>query len=205
MGTIGTDTIGIIGAGNIAQGFARHVAKAGYPVIISNSRGPTSLTDLVSSLGEGVQAGTVEQAAQASIVLLALPWTHLSEGLANLPAWDSRIVIDATNFIVFPEFTPADLGDKTSSEVVSELVPGARIVKAFNTLDAAILASDPQMAGGKRVLFFSGDDKAAKEMVGQLIKAIGFAGIDLGSLVTGGKLQQFGGPLPSHNLVELSK
>jgi predicted dinucleotide-binding enzyme len=200
-----TPTIGIIGAGNIAQGFARHAAKAGYPVIISNSRGPESLAELVLSLGEGIQAGTVEQAAQAPIVLLALPWTHLSEGLTKLPAWNGRIVIDATNFIVFPEFTPADLGDRTSSEVVAELVPGARVVKAFNTLDAAILASDPQVAGGRRVLFFSGDDKAANETVGQLIKAMGFAGIDLGGLVAGGRLQQFGGPLPTHNLIKLSK
>jgi predicted dinucleotide-binding enzyme len=205
MSTVDTNVIGIIGAGNIAQGFAKHVAKAGYPVIISNSRGPESLVDLVTMLGDGVKAGTVTEAAQATIVLLALPWTHLSEALADLPAWDGRIVIDATNFIVFPEFTPADLGDKTSSEVVAELVRGARVVKAFNTLDAAILAADPQVAGGQRVLFFSGDDATAKESVHQLIKAIGFAGIDLGGLVTGGKMQQFGGPLPSHNLIKLPR
>lgn len=205
MSETNTTSIGIIGAGNIAQGFAGHVAKAGYPVIISNSRGPESLADLVSTLGHGIKAGTVTDAAQADVVLLALPWQHLKEGLAGSPAWKGRIVIDATNFIVFPEFKPADLGDKTSSEVVAELVPGARVVKAFNTLDAAILAADPHEAGGQRVLFFSGDDKDAKETVGQLIKAIGFAGIDLGGLVSGGKLQQFGGPLPSHNLIKLPK
>ncbi|AKD54110.1 NADPH-dependent F420 reductase [Spirosoma radiotolerans] len=205
MSTSTTTSIGIIGAGNIAQGFARHVAKAGYPVMISNSRGPESLADLVTSLGNDIKAGTVTDAAQADIVLLALPWQHLSEGLAGLPAWNGRIVIDATNFIVFPEFKPADLGDRTSSEVVAELVPGARLVKAFNTLDAAVLAADPHQAGGQRVLFFSGDDKEAKETVSQLIKAIGFAGIDLGGLVTGGKLQQFGGPLPTHNLIKLPK
>ncbi|GAB3807776.1 NAD(P)-binding domain-containing protein [Spirosoma humi] len=205
MSETNTTSIGIIGAGNIAQGFARHVANAGYSVMISNSRGPESLTDLATTLGAGVRAGTVTEAAQADIVLLALPWQHLEEGLAGLPAWNGRIVIDATNFIVFPEFKPADLGDRTSSEVVSELVPGARVVKAFNTLDAAILAADPHEAGGQRVLFFSGDDNDAKKAVGDLIKAIGFAGIDLGGLISGGKLQQFGGPLPSHNLIKLPK
>ncbi|GAB3776215.1 NAD(P)-binding domain-containing protein [Spirosoma horti] len=205
MSEMNTTSIGIIGAGNIAQGFARHVAKAGYPVLISNSRGPESLADLVTTLGNGIKAGTVTDAAQADVVLLALPWQHLEEGLAGLPDWNGRIVIDATNFIVFPEFKPADLGDKTSSEVVTELVPGARVVKAFNTLDAAILAADPHEAGGQRVLFFSGDDTDAKKIVGQLIKAIGFAGIDLGGLIAGGKLQQFGGPLPTHNLIKLPK
>ncbi|MFD2932730.1 NADPH-dependent F420 reductase [Spirosoma flavum] len=197
------DVIGIIGAGNIAQAFAKHVAKAGYQVIISNSRGPESLSEVVNTLGGSIKAGTVEEAAQAAIVLLALPWTHLSEALADLPNWGGRIVIDATNFIVFPAFTPADLGEKTSSEVVAEFVPGARMVKAFNTLDAAILAADPHEAGGQRVIFMSGDDTAAKADVSQLIKKIGFAGIDLGGLVTGGKLQQFGGPLPSNNLIKL--
>ncbi|GAB3023223.1 NADPH-dependent F420 reductase [Spirosoma pulveris] len=200
-----TKTIGIIGAGNIGKAFAGHVAKAGYPVIISNSRGPESLAGLVATLGSDAKAGTVAEAAQASIVLLALPWTHLAEGLANLPDWEGRIVIDATNFIVFPEFKPADLGDKTSSEVVAGYVPGARVVKAFNTLDAAILAADPQVAGGQRVIFMSGDDADAKATVKQLIEAIGFAAIDLGGLVAGGRFQQFGGPLPTHNLIKLPK
>lgn len=200
-----TKTIGIIGAGNIGQAFAGHVAKAGYQAIISNSRGPESLTGLAATLGSGVKAGTVAEAAQAPIVLLALPWKHLSEGLSELPAWEGRVVIDATNFIVFPEFKPADLGDKTSSEVVADYVPGARVVKAFNTLDSAILAADPQVAGGQRVIFLSGDDADAKADVKQLVKAMGFAPIDLGGLVAGGKLQQFGGPLVTQNLIKMPK
>lgn len=205
MHLAGHPLIGILGAGNIAQGFARHVARAGYPVILSNSRGPESLADVVATLGNGVRAGTVHEAAQAPIVLLALPWMHLTDALANLPAWEGRIVIDATNFILFPAFVPADLGDKTSSEVVAELLPGARVVKAFNTLDAAILAADPQEAGGNRVIFMSGDDEEAKADVRRLIQAMGFASLDLGSLIAGGKLQQFGGPLPTHNLIELPR
>jgi predicted dinucleotide-binding enzyme len=90
------------------------------------------------------------------------------------------------------------------SQVVADLVTGARVVKAFNHLRAEVLASDPGADGGRRVLFYSGDDNAAKAEVGALIDRLGFAGIDLGSLAVGGKLAQFpGGPLPNQNLVKI--
>jgi predicted dinucleotide-binding enzyme len=91
-----------------------------------------------------------------------------------------------------------------SSEVFAELVAGARVVKAFNHLRAEILAGDPKEKGGRRVLFYSGDDKAAKAEVAALIDRIGFVSIDLGSLAIGGKLAQFpGGPLPNQNLIKI--
>jgi predicted dinucleotide-binding enzyme len=198
-------TIGIIGAGNIAQAFAGHVAKAGYAVTISNSKGPDSLAELVKQLGNNAKAGTVPEAAKADIVLIAVPFDKIPGAVAELPAWAGRIVIDPSNAIVFPEFKPADLGGKTSSEVIASFLPGARVVKAFNTLDAAILAADPGVAGGNRVLFFSGDDTTAKAEVKELIKTIGFAGVDLGGLIEGGRMQQFGGPLPTINLVKLPR
>ena len=91
-----------------------------------------------------------------------------------------------------------------SSEVFADLVPGARVVKAFNHLRAAVLANDPKADGGRRVLFYSGNDTAAKTEVAALIERIGFAGIDLGSLAVGGSLAQVpGGPLPNQNLVRV--
>ncbi len=114
-----------------------------------------------------------------------------------------KVVIDPTNAIAFPHFKPIDLGDKTSSEVISELLPGARLVKAFNTLPAAVLAANPEEANGRRVAFVSGNDKQAKATVKQIISRLRFAAIDLGKLETGGKLQQFGGPLPALNLVRV--
>ena len=91
-----------------------------------------------------------------------------------------------------------------SSEVFADLVPEARVVKAFNHLRAEILASDPKADGGRRVLFYSGNDPAAKAEIAALIDRIGFVGIDLGSLAVGGKLAQFpGGPLPNQNLVKV--
>jgi 8-hydroxy-5-deazaflavin:NADPH oxidoreductase len=197
-------TIGIIGSGAIGAAFARTLARAGIEATISNSRGPDSLRQLVSELGSSIKAGTREQAARADIVLVAVNWSRLPAALAGLPDWSGRIVIDANNPIEAPLFKPVDLQGRVSSEVFAELAPGARVVKAFNHLRAEILAGDPRAEGGHRVLFYSGNDNAAKAKVAALIAQIGFVGIDLGSLAVGGKLAQFpGGPLPNQNLVKV--
>jgi predicted dinucleotide-binding enzyme len=153
--------------------------------------------------GPGVQAGTTAEAVKADIVLLSIPWVDVADALRNVPAWNGQILIDATNAISFTNFKPFDLGDKTSSELVAGLAPGARIVKAFNTLAAGTLAADPSEGGGQRVIFLSGDDAAAKAEVLKLIEALGFAGIDLGGLAAGGQLQQFAGALAAKNLIRL--
>ena len=197
-------TIGIIGAGGIGQAFAAHVAKAGYEVIVSNSRGPESLAGLVNQLGPRARAGTRQEAAQADVVVVAVQWEQLRAALSDLPAWNGRILIDATNAVVQPGFDLANLNGSTSSEIVASLVPGARVVKVANTLPVALLASDPKQVGGRRVLFMSGDDAAAKADVNGILEKVGFATIDLGGLASGGRLQQFpGGPLPTLNLIKL--
>lgn len=197
-------TIGIIGSGAIGTAFARTLTRAGIEATISNSRSPDSLKELVRELGPAIKAGTREEAARADIVFIAVNWTKLPAALAGLPDWNRRIVIDANNPIEAPLFKPIDLKGRVSSEVVAGLVPGARIVKAFNHLRADVLAADPRADGGRRVLFYSGDDNAAKAEIAALIDHIGFAGIDLGSLAVGGKLAQFpGGPLPNQNLIKV--
>ena len=196
--------IGIIGAGNIGLAVAKTLSRAGIAATIANSRGPDSLKEAVAALGPTIKAGTREQAAAADIVLIAVNWSKLPAAVAGLPAWDGRIVIDANNPIEAPLFKPVDLHGRISSEMVAELVKGARLVKAFNHLRADILASDPRADGGRRVLFYSGDDSVAKADVGALIDRLGFAGIDLGPLALGGRLAQFpGGPLPNQNLVKI--
>jgi predicted dinucleotide-binding enzyme len=198
-----TMTIGIIGSGNIGSAIARALGNAGIEATIANSRGPASLGDLVRELGPAIKAGTREQAAAADIVLVAVPWSKIPSALAGLPDWNGRIVVDANNPIEAPLFKPADLKGRTSSEVFSEFVPGARVVKAFNHLLAALLRSDPRAEGGRRVMFYSGDDAEAKAEVGALIDRLGFFGIDLGALAVGARLVQFpGGPLPAINLVK---
>jgi len=196
--------IGIIGSGAIGTAFATTLARAGIAATISNSRGPDSLKEQVHALGSSIKAGTREQAARADIVLVAVNWGKLPAALAGLPDWDNRIIIDANNPIEAPLFKPVDLKGRVSSVVFAERVHGVRVVKAFNHLRAEILASDPQEKGGRRVLFYSGDDNTAKAEVAALIDRIGFAGIDLGSLAVGGKLAQFpGGPLPNQNLIRI--
>jgi len=189
--------VGIIGAGRLGQAMARTALRAGSQVVLSNSRGPESLAALVSTLGEGVSAGTVDEAAGAGIVVIAVPWPSVPEAVQGLH-WDGRIVVDATN-----DFDPSDLNGSTSSQVLADLVPGARVVKAANTLGAAVLASDPHEAGGRRVIFLSGDDAEAKSEVSALFEDAGFVAIDLGGLVSGGAMQQLGGPLSGVNLIKL--
>jgi predicted dinucleotide-binding enzyme len=195
--------IGIIGAGHIGQAFARLAQRAGGEVVIANSRGPESLAPVVAELGEGVSAGTIGEAAASAMVVIAVPWASVPAAVAGL-AWGGEIVVDATNAFLFPDRKPAALDGRSSSEIVAELVAGARVVKAANTLAAELLGADPHDAGGRRVLFLSGDEGAAKAEVAELLEAAGFCPIDLGDLATGGRLQQApGGPLAGLNLVQL--
>jgi hypothetical protein len=121
-----------------------------------------------------------------------------------LPGWNGRVLIDATNpFIEYsPQLVLADLGDRGASEVVATLVPGARVVKAFNSIVIDRFNEGPAKNGGRRVIFVSGDDSESKEFIKELIKSFGFEPIELGGLITGGRLQQAGGPLAGRDLVD---
>ncbi|MFT3870947.1 MAG: NAD(P)-binding domain-containing protein [Nibricoccus sp.] len=195
--------IGILGAGGIGQAYARHFAAAGYRVVLSNSRGPESLADVVCKIGPNAEAGTVADAAAAEVVFLAITWPHLPTVLGRLVPWNNRIVIDSTNAIL-PGFVFADLGGRTSSEVVASLVPGARLVKAGNTLPTAVAEEDPRRNGGNRVIFLSGDHAEANALVAEIFARSGFAPVDLGGLIAGGRLQQYpGGTLAGLNLFKI--
>jgi 8-hydroxy-5-deazaflavin:NADPH oxidoreductase len=189
--------VGIIGAGRIGQAMAQTALRAGRQVVIANSRGPESLASVVASLGDGVSAGTINDAAAADIVVVAVMWPDVPKAVEGV-VWEGRIVIDPTN-----DFDPSDLGGRTSSEVFADLVSPARVVKAANTLVAAVLGSDPREAGGRRALFLSGDDAEAKSEVVSLFEDAGFFAIDLGGLREGGQMQQVGAPLARHNLIRL--
>jgi hypothetical protein len=135
-------------------------------------------------------------------VLLAVPWKNLEAALRGLPEWNGRVLIDATN--PFAETSPklvlADLGGIGASEIVAGFAPGARIVKAFNSIRMAGFNEGPVKGQGKRVIFVSGDDEESKRVVKGLIESFGFAAVDLGGLVTGGRIQQAGGPLAGLDL-----
>ena len=213
-------SIGIIGAGALGSNLARVFAKAGISAIISNSRGPESLAGLVQELGPAIKAGTTEEAGKADIVFVAIRWVDLKRVLGGLPAWNGRIVVDGTNPVewIDPDspdvndlgnplaaygIKPVDLGGRHSSSVVSDLVPGARLVKAFNHLDVNVL-HEPEVSGGNRVLFYSGEDLDAKATVRSLIAKAGFFAVDLGALDVGGPLASLPfGPLAGVSFVKV--
>ena len=192
--------IGIIGAGNIGGAIATRAARSGINVLLSNSRGPESLGSIVASIGPGAKAATREEASQADIVVIAVPWSRIPAAVAGLD-FMNRIVIDATNPIEAPDFRVADLGGRTSSEIVADLVPGAFLVKAFNTLTPELLLAETP-PGGRRTIFLSSDHQEAKTQVSLLLDRMGFTPIDMGGLVDGGIKHQFpGGPLAAKYLV----
>jgi predicted dinucleotide-binding enzyme len=206
MPTNGTLTIGTIGAGNVAQTIARDALAAGHHVVLSNSRGPESLADLVAKLGPNATAGTAADAAQADIVILAVGWDQVPSAVQNLPAdWDGRIVIDSTNqwHNHNPE-TPAELGDETGSEHIASLLPGARVVKAFNTVFMNVVTKAADWTDQRLVIFLAGDDADAKDVVSTFIDSMGLEPVDLGDLREGGRLMQAGGPLVALHLAKIS-
>ncbi|HUJ21192.1 MAG TPA: NADPH-dependent F420 reductase [Bryobacteraceae bacterium] len=192
--------IGIIGSGNIGGTAARLFVRAGHEVAVSNSRGPESLRKLVAELGSAGHAMTVEDAARfGEVVLLAVPWRS-PEALPKPGLVSGKIVIDAMN-PYRPDGGILDLGASTSSGETAKRLPGARLVKAFNTIYYQHLASRGHRelpADERHAIFVSGDDAAAKDVVKRLIEEIGFAPVDTGSLEEGGRKQQPGSPIYNH-------
>jgi len=196
--------IGIIGAGALAQAFAKRVLKAAHKVKLSNNRGPDSLREIVNQLGPGAMAVPKEVAARCEMVLLAVPWDNVPGTLASLPTWKSQILIDGTNPFhgKAGKFTPADVGNLSTSQLVAALAPGARVVKAFNHMTVPNLEAEPVVNGARRVAFVSADNAEAKKRVEILLKQLGYSVIDLGNLRDGGLIQQAGGPLAGRDLWE---
>ena len=195
---------GAIGAGTVALAFAREALAVGHAVVLSSRRGPESLASKVTELGRGASAAVVEEAASLDYVLLAVPWPNVEDALRGLPAWNGRVLIDATNPFIqtSPKLVLADLGGKGASEVVAALAPGARVVKAFNSIVTARFNEGPIKNGGRRVIFVSGDHPESTELVKSVIESFGFVPVCLGGLATGGRLQQAGGPLAGRDLVD---
>lgn len=180
--------VGIIGSGNIGGTLARLLAGAGHEVVIANSRGPESLAGLVAGIGPAATASTPAGAAEAGeVVIVAVPFVRLGDLPAAALA--GRVVVDATNYYAgrdgaFPEI---DAGATTSSELVAGALPGAQVVKAFNTIHFRQLADQgtPPGTPGRRAIPIAGDDAAAKATVAALIDDIGFDSYDAGPLAGG--------------------
>ena len=185
---------GFIGAGNVAQTYAKYFVRHGHKVVLSNSRGPDSLVELTRSIGPNAKAGTVKEAAKQDIVIFTVRWEQAKQALAEVSNWSGRILVDATNRPL-----EEDTKGKIGSEIIASYAPGARLVKALNTLVVSWI-QDYSDKKPKLVLFLSGDDADAKRKLAGALEETGFVPVDLGGLVEGEQLQEFGGPLSGLHL-----
>lgn len=199
--------VGFIGAGTVTGTFGRHLLTAGHSIVVSNSRGPETLADFVADLGPGVIAGTKQQAAECDVVILATNWVSVADALKGVD-WRGRILIDATNAHVdaVPDISLAGvtrsraaLKGRTSSEMVAEMAVGARLVKSISNMPMAWI-QDFSPNKPRTVIFTSGDDHEAKQLVIELINSTGLVAVDLGSLATGGAMHEVGAPLSGLDL-----
>jgi predicted dinucleotide-binding enzyme len=165
----------------------------GYDVVVSNSRGPDTLKDLVRELGPLARAGTPAQAASAGdIVVVTIPLKNVGD--VPVAPLAGKIVIDTNNY--YPErdghIAELDNEETTTAELLQRHLPASKVVKAFNHLYAATLTTDGQPAGtpNRRALAIAGNDSDAKSVVGQLIDRFGFDVVDLGPLSESWRIQR---------------
>ncbi len=193
--------IGVIGAGHIGATAARLFLGAGHRVVVSNSRGPASLQELVAELGSGAETMTVEGAAAfGELVLEAIPFGRFRA----LPAQElaGRVVVSAANYYPGRD-GQVDLHGLTQTELVARHLSGARVVKAFNTIYWAHLRDQGDVQKPleqRRVIPLAGDDPEAKSMVAGLIEQIGFGPLDMGGLREGGRRMEPDQPIYNADL-----
>ena len=176
----------IIGFGKIGQALAKAFARSGIEVSVATTRDPESFASAAVAIGPGVIPKTLAEAVKADIVFLAVRFESHPNVAKTLPTWQGKIIVDVTNTRVPPE----ELGGQPSSKVVAQAFTGARLVKGFNHLVAAVLDQDPAVHGGKRVVFLASDDDGGAAEIGVLAENLGFSPIKLGGLSEGGLLVQ---------------
>jgi 8-hydroxy-5-deazaflavin:NADPH oxidoreductase len=186
-------TIGLIGAGHIGSQVARLAVRAGYDVVISNSRGPQTLSGLVAELGPHARAGTpLDAARQGDIVVVTIPLKNYQS--VPVEPLAGKIVIDTNNY--YPErdghIPELDNESTTTAELLQAHLPSSKVVKAFNHIYASQLTTDGTPAGtpNRRALVIAGDDEEAKATVTKLLDQFGFDTVDAGPLREGWRIQR---------------
>lgn len=185
-------TIGLIGSGHIGSTVARLAVDAGHDVVLSNSRGPETLADLVGQLGPRARAATAAEAAAAGdIVVVTIPLKAYRE--VPVEPLRGKVVIDTNNYYPQRDGRIAELddGSTTSSELLQGHLPDSRVVKAFNNIFFGHLAALPRPAGdpGRSALAIAGDDEAAKRTVAEFLDSVGYDAYDAGPLAEGWRFQ----------------
>jgi len=177
----------IIGFGNIGKALAKAFARKGIEVSVATTRAPDSFAAEAAAIGPAIIPETLADAVKADIIFLAVRFGSHPDVAKALPTWQGKTIVDVTNAYGVP---PEELGGQPSSKVVAQAFRGARLVKGFNHLAAAVLDQDPAAHGGRRVVFLASDDDGAAEEIGALAEKLGFAPIKLGGLSEGGPLVQ---------------
>jgi hypothetical protein len=175
----------IVGFGKIGQALAHAFARNNIDVTVASRRPPEELAPQARAIGPTVVAKLLREALKANTIFLAVPFDQHLDVAKALPSWKGKTVIDVTNAFGVP---PEELDGLPSSVFVAKSIPGAKVVKGFNHLIAATLATDPVVEGGHRVVFLSSDDEGAVAPVADLAKQLGFAPVKLGKLNEGGAL-----------------
>jgi len=185
-------TIGLIGSGHIGSTVARLAVDAGHDVVLSNSRGPGTLTDLVDQLGPHARAATAPEAAAAGdLVVVTIPLKAYRQ--VPVEPLRGKVVIDTNNY--YPQrdghIAELDDGSTTSSELLQAHLPGSRVVKAFNNIHFGHLGSlqRPADSPERSALAIAGNDEAAKQTVAQFLDSIGYDACDAGPLSEGWRYQ----------------
>ncbi|OJX74023.1 NAD(P)-binding domain-containing protein [Leifsonia sp. 71-9] len=186
-------TIGLIGSGHIGSQLARLAVAHGYSVVLSNSRGPETLSDLVAELGPQARAATpAEAAAAGDLVVVTVPLA--AEATLPVAELAGKIVIDTDNYYPQRDGNIPELDDEstTVAERLQAVLPTSKVVKAFNHIGAASLTTEGQAAGtpGRRALVVAGDDAEARDRVAALIDQFGFDAVDIGPLAEGWRIQR---------------
>jgi predicted dinucleotide-binding enzyme len=177
----------IIGFGKIGHALAKAFARKGIEVSVATTRDPQSFAADAAAIGPTITPKTLAEAVKADIIFLAVHFDSHRDVAKALPTWQGKTIIDVTNAYGVP---PEDLAGQPSSKAVAQAFTGAKLVKGFNHLVAAVLDQDPAVHGGKRVVFLASDDDGAADEIGALAEKLGFAPIKLGGLSEGGLLFQ---------------
>lgn len=177
----------IIGFGNIGRALARAFARRGIEISVATKRDPESFASEAAAIGPTIIPKTLTEAVKADTIFLAVRFEQHADVAKALSTWQGKTIVDVTNAY---GVSPEGLGGQPSSRFVAQAFTGARLVKGFNHLAAAILDQDPIVHGGRRAVFLASDDDTAATEIGALAENLGFAPIKLGGLSDGGLLVQ---------------